>query len=138
MEKSGARIGAENVARLKEYLDRLAAAGEPFPTRGGRPNLSAVAVACGFDRQVLYKNPAAKALVDAAVAELGLASPSAGEGDGDDVKPEPRVDRRDRRIMQLEQQNASLRAENQSLRERLLRLEQVEEIMVQTGRRVAC
>ncbi len=136
MEKSGVRIGAENVAALKAYLDRLAAAGERFPTRGGRPNLSAVAVACGFDRQVLYKNPAAKALVDAAVAGLGLAA-SEPEGVGEDEKPEPRTDRRDRRIMQLEQQNASLRAENQSLRERLRRLEQVEEVMVLTGRRVA-
>jgi hypothetical protein len=135
MEKSGAMTGAENVARLKAYLDRLAAAGEPFPARGGRPNLSAVAVACGFDRQVLYKNPAAKALVDAAVAGLGRtveidpAQP--------DEKPEPRSDRKDRRIMQLEQQNASLMAENQSLRERLRKLEQIEEVMVQTGRRVA-
>ena len=39
--------------------------------------------------------------------------------------------------MQLEQQNASLRAENQALRERLRRLETVEEIMVLTGRRAA-
>ena len=51
--------------------------------------------------------------------------------------PNPRADRRDRRIMQLEQQNASLRAEKQALRERLRRLEAVEEIMVHAGRRAA-
>ena len=31
MERSGAQAGADNVARLKAYLDRLDAAGESFP-----------------------------------------------------------------------------------------------------------
>jgi hypothetical protein len=134
-DRSGVQIGADNVARLGAYLDRLAAAGERFPTRNGRPNLSAVALACGFDRQVLYKNPAAKALVDKALRDLGCAEDADSSAAGE--TPVPRSDRRDRRIMQLEQQNASLRAENQALRERLRRLETVEEIMVLTGRRAA-
>lgn len=37
MERSGAQAGADNVARLKAYLDRLDAAGKSFPTRNGRP-----------------------------------------------------------------------------------------------------
>lgn len=136
MEQSGAQIGAENVARLRAYLDRLSAAGEPLPRRAGKPNLSAIAIACGFDRQVLYKNPAAKSLLEEAAAKLGEPEPSTGSEDAEE-KPEQRTDRRDRRIMQLEQQNASLRAENQTLRERLRRLQQLEEIMVRTGRRAA-
>ena len=135
IDRSGVQIGAENVARLQAYLDRLTAAGLLFPMRNGKPNYSAVAIACSFDRQVLYKNPAAKALIEDAVRRLDAAP--ATDAAAPEEKPTLRSDRRDRRIMQLEQQNASLRAENQTLRERLRKLEHVEEIMVQTGRRAA-
>jgi hypothetical protein len=130
--KSGSAIGADNVERLKNYLEALEREGRQVPMRGGEVNRSAIALACGFDRQVLYKNPAAKALLDAAVETLD----TAGAKD-DEQKPEPKSDRRDRRILSLEQQNAALRAENAGLREKLRRLEQVEDIMVTTGRRVS-
>jgi hypothetical protein len=128
--KSGSALGAENVAQLRKYLEALKAEGRPLPMRAGDLNLSAIALACGFDRQVLYKNPGAVALLDEARA------PSAAGGE-EDPKPVPRTDRRDRRIMSLEQENASLRAENSGLREKLRRLQQVEDIMVGTGRRVS-
>ena len=54
MSKSGSAIGAENVDRLEQYLAALAREGRKLPERAGRPNLSAIALACGFDRQVLY------------------------------------------------------------------------------------
>ncbi|MDA9504067.1 hypothetical protein XI09_04660 [Bradyrhizobium sp. CCBAU 11386] len=130
--KSGGAIGAENVDRLKSYLDALERESRPLPVRGGEPNRSAIALACGFDRQVLYKNPAAKALLEAAVEKLDTSV-----AHDDEAKPEPKSDRRDRRILSLEQQNAALRAENAGLREKLRRLEQVEDIMVTTGRRVS-
>jgi hypothetical protein len=102
--------------------------------RGGEINRSAIALACGFNRQVLYVNEGAKALLDEAIAGAGL-----GEGleqAGGDDKPVTRSDKRDRRIHQLEQANAALRAENHGLRERLRRLEHVEAVMM-AGRRVA-
>jgi hypothetical protein len=61
--KSGSALGAENVGRLKTYLDDLKAESRPLPMRAGEPNRSAIALACGFDRQVLYKNPAAASLL---------------------------------------------------------------------------
>lgn len=128
--KSGAVLGAENVESLKKYLEALKAEGRPLPMRAGDLNLSAIALACGFNRQVLYKNPGAVALLDEARA------PSAAGGE-EDPKPVSRTDRRDRRIMSLEQENVSLRAENSGLREKLRRLQQVEDIMVGTGRRVS-
>lgn len=129
--RSGSAIGAANVAELKRYLEALKAEGRKLPERAGRVNASAVALACGFDRQVLYKNPAAKRLLHAAVMAIGLADATA------DDEPVTRTDRRDQRILTLEQQNAALRAENAGLRERLRRLEQVEDIMVASGRRVS-
>jgi hypothetical protein len=130
--RSGAAIGASNVAELKRYLDALRAEDRKLPERGGKVNASAVALACGFDRQVLYKNPAAKELLEEAVKDLGLAG-----AEMEEIDAAPKADRRDQRILTLEQQNAALRVENSGLRERLRRLEQVEDIMVSTGRRVS-
>lgn len=130
--KSGSAIGADNVERLKNYLEALEREGRPLPMRGGEPNRSAIALACEFDRQVLYKNPAASALLSAAIEKQAPV-----EATEDEPKPEVKSDRRDRRILSLEQQNAALRAENAGLREKLRRLEQVEDIMVTSGRRVS-
>jgi hypothetical protein len=57
--KSGFQVGAEHVERLKRYLADVATEARPQPARGGKPHASAIALACGFDRQVPYKNPAA-------------------------------------------------------------------------------
>lgn len=130
--KSGVELGVENVARLQSYLDGLEATGTPLPLRAGKPNMSAVALACGFDRQVLYKNPAAAVLV----AEFADRHP----GDAAAIEsPEakPQSDRRDSRIMQLEQHLAAARAENAGLRERLRRLQHIEDHVADTGRRIA-
>lgn len=131
--KSGAELGAENVGRLQAYLDGLAATGEPLPMRGGKPNMSAISLACGFDRQVLYKNPSAAALIDNVVAAM----PTTGSEPATDQDEKPRTDRRDSRIMQLEQQLAAARAENAGLRERLRRLQHIEDHVAETGRRIA-
>jgi hypothetical protein len=98
--KSGSAIGAGNVERLRSYLEALKAEGRKLPERAGKVNHSAIALACEFDRQVLHKNPAAKELLNAAIDGLGVAEAS------EDTKPVARSDRRDQRILTLEQQNA--------------------------------
>jgi hypothetical protein len=118
--KSGFQVGTEYVERLKRYSADVATEGRPLPARGGKPNASAIALACGFDRQVLYKR-AAKELFDKAVRELDV-EPAAGHGKLDDEKAVARCDPRDQRILKLEQENASLRAERADLRARLRRL----------------
>jgi hypothetical protein len=101
--------------------------------RNGRPNMSAIALACGFDRQVLYKNPAAVALIDDVVSRAPVSSAPGA----DDPDEKPKSDRRDSRVMQLEQQLAAARAENAGLRERLRRLQHIEDHVAETGRRIA-
>lgn len=93
---SGGEIGERHVAALRAWLNDLEAAGQLLPTRNGRINLSAIAIACGFDRQALYKNPAARALPEEAVGRLGTSEPDAEEAEG-----KPQTDLRDRRILQL-------------------------------------
>ena len=101
--------------------------------RAGKANLSAIAIACGFDRQVLYKNPGAVACLNRFIEIHG-----GGTAAREDVSvdPKPKTDRKDKRILQLEQQLATARAECVGLREKLRRLEHVENHMVGTGRRV--
>lgn len=140
--RSGRERGAENVAVLRAYLDALGAEGRRLPERGGRVNLSAVALSCGFDRQVLYANPGARTLLEDAVGRLGLDLPDQPRTAADPAAPGA-ADPRDRRIHRLEQTNTELKAENTALRaERnrlraeVERLRHVEAHMVETGRRV--
>lgn len=134
--KSGQALGTENVERLRAYLNDLAGRGLTLPMRRGEVNMSAIALACGFNRQVLYVNEHAKDLLAKAIETAGLTKGSAQDGEEDDAKPEQRSDRRDRRIHKLEQENAALKAENDGLRRQLKRLEHVESVMM-AGRRVA-
>jgi hypothetical protein len=59
--KSGIQIAAENVEKLKQWLDANKHALPAFPC--GILNKSAIARSAGLDRQVFVTNPAAKALL---------------------------------------------------------------------------
>ncbi len=124
--KSGRDVGVENVRKLKVYLDSA----DSVPARNGKVAITALAEACGVDRQALYRNPAAKALIGDAVAKKGLkgVEPREGAEDAQHVLLE-------RRITSLEQRNAALAAENFELRRKLRQYAAVEDIMCQ-GKRV--
>lgn len=64
MSKSGQEIGAEHAETLRLHLARLWKEQEPMPRRAGRPNVTSLAAACGFDRGVFYSNPAVSAALD--------------------------------------------------------------------------
>jgi hypothetical protein len=128
MAKSGRDVGADHVKRLQEYLSSTAA----LPLRNGKVNATAIAKACGFDRNVLYTNPGAKSLLDAAAARIGAEGIDVASrpADGDDRA------RLQRKINKLEQEAAANRAEIDELRRRLRRLEHVETHFMETGRRI--
>jgi hypothetical protein len=90
-----------------------------------------VALACGVDRQSLYKNARCRELLETAARELGLISIESRE-----AAPLTKDDAKDRRISILEAQNASLQAEVEGLRKQLRRYAHIEAHMVETGRRV--
>jgi hypothetical protein len=132
----GAAKGEENAQRLASYIAALRAEKRGLPARDGRPNLSVIAQACGFDRGVFYANQAAKILLDEATAELGL----------DDGRPEPanafeaaqiRAETkvaRDKRVNSLEEEILRLRAENGQLKVEIARYRAIERLMSETGR----
>jgi hypothetical protein len=120
------QISEENYHRLEEYIGRLKDAGLKLPSRGGRVNKTAVATACGFNRETFTQNKRFEKLINDAVEELGL--------DISTKAPEvtPRNSRDKSRILVLEQHLAALRSENWELRRKLARYEHT----TTTGRRV--
>ncbi|MGE0768928.1 MAG: hypothetical protein AB7L90_21000 [Hyphomicrobiaceae bacterium] len=131
MSISGRQKGDHNFEALKGYVLRLKAAGEGLPARAGKLNVTAIALACGFNREVLYQNPRCKGLLIEALKHLGLG--------GGSQAPAPVDEKRvvlERRINTLEKENAALYAEVLELRRKVRRFEHIEQHMVETGRRV--
>lgn len=139
--KSGQQVGAENVGKLRVYLDALKAKGARIPSRNGKVDKSALAIACGFNRQTLYNNPEAIALLEQAVEDIGLDKGSPPK-DGKAVHLQQQMDVRDRRIQRLEQllttrtaENSALRQEIKELKEQLRRYALLEESISTNGRK---
>jgi hypothetical protein len=139
--KSGQQAGAENVECLRAYIDHLKTTRGRLPSHKGKPDKSAIATACGFDRQTFYNNPEAKALLDKAVKEIGVGGSPPQVG-GRTEHLEQLMTTRDRRIQHLEERLQSrtvevedLRRENKKLKERLRQYEIADELMTTTGRK---
>ena len=136
---SGRERGEENLAKVRGYFAGLKATRQMLPLENGRPNITAIAEAAGVLRNVFYTNAGVKRL---------LADFIGGAGEGSErptgvAHAERQLDIKDRRILQLEQQLASVKAETEELRKRLVAAEQklarykvIEEEVLQAGRRV--
>jgi hypothetical protein len=136
---SGRERGEENLAKVRSYLVGLEAASQSLPLEDGRPNITAIAEASGVLRNVFYTNAGVKRL---------LADFLGGCGGSTEQQPrlacaERQLEIRDRRILQLEQQLASVKAETEELRKRLAAAEQklgryklIEEEVLKAGRRI--
>jgi hypothetical protein len=126
MTKSGKDVGAENVERLKAYIDSI----DSLPARGDKVHVSAVAEAIGIDRQTLYRNPVARQLLEDAVAKKGLRGIAVRED-----QSETAIVKLERKVHELEAKNSALFAENWELRRELAKLRHVETLLEQ-GKRV--
>lgn len=146
---NGRQIAEENVRKLRAWADEIRRP-EDWAAfiANGQLNRSAIAGACGFGRSVFAQNPAAKALffeIEGRLHENGILQPRAdrdigatdtstqaqhhtAEADDKTRRLEGEIRRRDERI-------AAQMAEITGLRERLRRLEHVEQVML-SGRRV--
>lgn len=135
--KSSLDMAREYEVRLEHYLAHV----EALPARNGKLNVSAVAAACGFDRQILYKNRNARALIERAVRTKGLIGiEEAGvDGTGNDppeaMVPLSRLREEQRRVSLLERRLSEMTARNAALRARLRQQCLVEEQLIAAGRR---
>jgi hypothetical protein len=135
---SGRERGEQNLAKVRRYLAGLNASGQPLPLQDGKPNITAIAEASGVLRNVFYTNAGVKRLL----AELiGVDASTKLPARADAA--ERQLDIKNRRILRLEQQLASVKAEAEELRKRLAAAEQklaryrvIEEEVLHAGRRV--
>ena len=136
---SGRERGEENLAKVRSYLAGLKTASQSLPSEDGHPNITAIAEASGVLRNVFYTNAGVKRLL----AEFVGGSGGSTEQTASLARAERQLEVKDRRILQLEQQLASVKAEAEELRKRLAAAEQkltryklIEEEVLKAGRRV--
>lgn len=123
MTISTQEVGLQNLAKLQAWLDSC----EKLPGRGGKVNLSALALGAGVDRQFLYR-PEAQEKIAIAVQEKGLSMPL-------QVKS-PQAEApawATQRILQLENQLTAARVEAHELRKQLQRYEHIDRHLASTG-----
>ena len=136
---SGRERGEENLAKVRRYLAGLRAIGQSLPLQDGHPNITAIAEASGVLRNVFYTNAGVKRML----AEF-IGGPDEGKKPPTGLaRAERQLEIKERRILQLEQQLASVKAETAELRKRLAAAEQnlaryavIEEEILKAGKRV--
>ena len=136
---SGPERGEQNLAKVRSYLAGLQAAGQSLPLEDGHPNISAIAEAAGVLRNVFYTNSGVKKLLAEFVGRPALVA----DGSAALLRAQHQAEAKDRRILQIEQQLANVKAENEELRKRLAEAERelaryafIEEYIVKAGKRV--
>ncbi len=123
MTLSTQEIGLRHLAKLQAWLDSC----EKLPGRGGKVNLSALALGAGVDRQFLYR-PEAQEKIAIAVQEKGLSMPSQAKSAQAEAPAWAT-----QRILHLENQLTAARVEAHELRKRLQRYEHIDRHLTLTG-----
>lgn len=129
--KSGAELAKEYAQRLRSYLLSV----DRPPMRGGRVNMTAVAKACGFDRQVLYTNPACRALIQKLDAETLTDTDQALEPVTTETVPTGELSLAKRRITLLEAENFELKRRLSTLQLQLQQFNSVSDSIILSGKR---
>lgn len=144
--KSGRDVGKEYLNSFLAYLDRT----PDLPTtQNGLINVAAIAEETGIPRQSFYKNPGISDALEGARSRMGQhqkfgnedgATPNIVAPGGTPALPsDKKAKALERKITQLEQQNAALVAENAELRRQVkaIRLQAGRvDMMIETGRRI--
>lgn len=160
LNRSGRQIAQLNLERFKQWIvERETAADWIDYVRGEKLNRTEIAVECGFAKSVLQQNPSVKAELDLLEVRLRLSGafgtpsePRTSTGAGsaacfggyrpDDVAAAQTSVRRalaakakaESRVKSLEEQNGTLRAEIRDLRDRLSKLDMLDDHLGRTGR----
>jgi hypothetical protein len=128
--KSGVERAQDHVDALEEYLENLG--DQPLPRYGGvELNKSAIAKACGFDRQVFRSNPRCAEILSNADDRDRKANLTRLEQAEAVREQKAKVDGNQ---MALEEENLRLKAENASLRRELDRFKRLSAVIAETGR----
>ena len=147
--QSGQQLARDNLAKFQSWIAEREVTNDWHDyLRGDKLNRSEIAAECDFSLSVMRQNPAVKEALEALesrLTTLGLTQPLRTAPDASNeaaAASEKVIDKRimaakgraEARVKALEEQNASLKAEVASLRERLRRLEHLDAHLSRTGR----
>lgn len=150
--RSAREIAAENLKLLTTWIEEREAAGDWNDyLYQGKLNRSEIAAETGIGLSAFRQNPRVKETLEALEARLktlGVIQPSkaahqpSNEGASASEKAVDKmimaaIGKAEARVKALEEQNASLKAEVASLRERLRRFEHLDDHLGRTGRLLA-
>lgn len=143
---SGQQLAASNLQKFQNWVAEREAAGDwPDYIRQCKLNRSEIADECGFALSVVRQNPAVKSALEALEYRLQACGVLETKKEVSKAVSEATSHSTDKRLMAakgkaearvkaLEEQNASLKAEVASLRERLRRFEHLDDHLGRTGR----
>ena len=147
--QSGQQLARDNLAKVQSWIAEREVTNDWHDyLRGDTLNRSEIAAECDFSLSVMRQNPAVKEALEALesrLTTLGLTQPLRTAPDASNeaaAASEKVIDKRimaakgraEARVKALEEQNASLKAEVASLRERLRRFEHLDAHLSRTGR----
>ena len=147
--QSGQQLARDNLAKFQSWIAEREVTNDWHDyLRGDKLNRSEIAAECDFSLSVMRQNPAVKEALEALesrLTTLGLTQPLRTAPDASNeaaAASENVIDKRimaakgraEARVKALEEQNASLKAEVASLRERLRRFEHLDAHLSRTGR----
>lgn len=147
--QSGQQLARDNLAKFQSWIAEREVTNDWHDyLRGDKLNRSEIAAECDFSLSVMRQNPAVKEALEALesrLTTLGLTQPLRTAPDASNeaaAASEKVIDKRimaakgrvEARVKALEEQNASLKAEVASLRERLRRFEHLDAHLSRTGR----
>ena len=147
--QSGQQLARDNLAKFQSWIAEREVTNDWHDyLRGDKLNRSEIAAECDFSLSVMRQNPAVKEALEALesrLTTLGLTQPLRTAPDASNeaaAASEKVIDKRimaakgraEARVKALEEQNASLKAEVASLRERLRRFEHLDANLSRTGR----
>jgi len=143
MASSGRQLAEQNLVTFTTWLGSKS--DDDFRQLASRGVLSRkeIAIECGFSKSALDQNPRIKAALRAAEADLRERGILPAMADRDLTKPSEPVMREvgtqksmieTERLRRLEQENASLKAENGELKKKLEQFAIIREALAMTGR----
>ena len=144
--QSGQQLARDNLAKFQSWIAEREVTNDWHDyLRGDKLNRSEIAAECDFSLSVMRQNPAVKEALESRLTTLGLTQPLRPAPDASNeaaAASEKVIDKRimaakgraEARVKALEEQNASLKAEVASLRERLRRFEHLDAHLSRTGR----
>lgn len=147
---SGQQLAANNLQKFLAWVNERGSANDWIDyIRNGKLNRSEIANECGFALSVVRQNPAVKKALEALEVRLltsGVLQPKRiAPGASDEAgmnSTSQAIDKRivaaktkaEQRVKQLEEQNASLKAEIRNLRDQLKQYRHLDEHLCATGR----